>query len=167
MSIFGGPKKDIPVNPAMVHHTHNEGEAFKGHAVPGNIARDGAPKNHRPVEVHSGMLSRNRNTGAFDWGGHGASYDADPTNPLNSGPPRGKTFAPVPPSPGMRNRAADDLASADPGAAHRGFEAAKDTYVKETADLAKKIMNEAGDMLRADDRRALGIGTLPPATTEE
>jgi hypothetical protein len=103
-----------------------------------------------PVQIHDGMRSTNPKTGTLEWGGHGASYDTNPANPLNSGPPRGKRLTPVMASPGMKDQSATPFADDVSRAAN-----------------AKAILDEAGNNSAGDDRRALGIGTLPPVVTEE
>ena len=60
------------------------------------------------VHIKDSMRSTNPNTGTSEWGGYGASYDANPANPLNAGPPRGKVLSPVQPSPTMRSRTNED-----------------------------------------------------------
>jgi hypothetical protein len=81
--------------------------------------------------------------------GRGGAYDSNPGNPLNAGPPIGKRLTPPMPSPGMRSRTNEDTLKAS------------------LADMGKLILDEAGDNSALDDRRALGIGTLPTAVTEE
>jgi hypothetical protein len=102
-----------------------------------------------PVHIHDGMRSTNARTGTSEWGGHGASYDGAPGNPLNAGPPRGKRLSPPMPSPGMRSRTNEGKA------------------LRSLADLGKLILDEAANNSAPDDRRALGIGTLPTAVNEE
>lgn len=52
MSKFDPPK----LNPAFDHHiSHGQGQHTEGHAVKGNLARDGAPKRSYPVKVHGGF----------------------------------------------------------------------------------------------------------------
>jgi hypothetical protein len=54
------------------HDSHGLGPVREGHHVPGNLARDGAPKRVHTVAVHGGM-SKATKSGALALGGHHAS----------------------------------------------------------------------------------------------
>jgi len=84
----------------------------------------------------------------FHDGTAGRGYDSNPGNPLNAGPPIGKRLAPPMLSPGMRSRTNEDQFRAT------------------LADLGKLVLDEAGNNSAGDDRRALGIGSLPTAVRE-
>jgi hypothetical protein len=54
-----------------VHHvSHGLGDHVTGHAVPGNIARDGAPKAVHGVPVHNGMKRQQIETAGVGGMGH-------------------------------------------------------------------------------------------------
>jgi hypothetical protein len=84
------------------HDSHGEGDHVTGHAVPGNIARDGKGKHVSAVAVHDGMTRRQTSFNAM---GHAnaTALDANPASPLTK-EPAGKTLAPVQATPGMRSR---------------------------------------------------------------
>jgi hypothetical protein len=127
----------------QVHHDPNDARAHDHLHGDTSIARNGAPKKLTPVSLHNGFVTRSRD-GGLHTGGDAASYNANPENPLNAGPPRGKRLTPVMASPGMRSRSAFAGVS--------------------LADLSRHIFDTAhGD---AGDRAALGIGTLPTATVD-
>ncbi len=86
---------------------------------------------------------------------------ANPASPLG-GAPRGKRLTPPAINPGCRDRSGDALASETAGMAHKRSKALPDTL----ADLGRAILDEALSYSSADDRRALGIGTLPQAVKE-
>ena len=48
-------KQLLNARQTLSHMSHGLGDHADGHAVPGNIARDGAPKKVTPVPHHSGM----------------------------------------------------------------------------------------------------------------
>jgi hypothetical protein len=104
-------KPAAPIGPSFVsHHSHGAGTHVEGHAVLGNIARDGAPKRHTDVMVNPGMVAKSRKTGLLHTHAHSIDYtDSDPGNPLKAGPPRGKDLRPVPIKPGMRSRTSPGL----------------------------------------------------------
>jgi len=113
-------------------------------------------------EVHSAMMGKSRKDGTHFAGLSGqdlSRYDADAADPL-SAPPRGKKLSPLVPSPGMRDRFDDALASGTPGAAHATAMAKRDEFTKGMTDMADRVLTEAGDASAPDDRRALRIGTL-------
>jgi hypothetical protein len=103
--------------------------------------------------VNNAMTTKSRRTGEHfvGVGGDGISaYDADPgTNPLG-GAPRGKVLTPVAISPGMKSQSSQGPLTND-----------------EHFALGKKVLDEAGDASSANDRQALGLGTLPATTTED
>jgi hypothetical protein len=69
-----------------VHHTPADGrtDMFQGHAVPGNIARDGAPKKHLPVPTHAGMTDAQHYGAKMGGGlGHPTSSAIPGANPLS------------------------------------------------------------------------------------
>jgi hypothetical protein len=104
------------------HQSHGDA-AKQGHAVPGNLARDGAPKCVQPVMVHDGM-KRQTAAGQTALGGdHASAVDSLTGNVVvpgngkcapgwgNSGVqsghplakiPGSKNLKPVPPSFGMK-----------------------------------------------------------------
>ncbi len=118
------------------HVSHGLGPTHTGHAVPGNLARDGAPKRVHSIEVHPGMQTRSK-SGADVLSGHEASAidalsgatvvpGAVTTAPgygnagVQSGhpfakPPGAKNLKPAQPSFGQRSRTAPH--SAELGAA--------------------------------------------------
>jgi hypothetical protein len=153
---FGPKDHTVPLARGM------EAQQNPAHA----LGKLGKPKGY-DVHIHDGMRSVNRNTGTHEWGGVGASFDANPANPLNSGPARGKRLTPVQPVPGQRSRANDPLASGEPGQAHADAMLNRDQLLRDSQQVSAKVLAEAGDNSAPDDRRALGIGTLPEATTEE
>ena len=55
-------------------------EAAEHGAKPVCLGKAPKPKGY-PIQIHSGMRSTNRNTGTSEWGGHGASYDANSSQP--------------------------------------------------------------------------------------
>jgi hypothetical protein len=69
-----GKTRQVPVHDGMTvsHVSHGQGDHATGHAVKGNIARDGAPKRIEAVAVHGGM-SRTTNGNTITGGGHAAS----------------------------------------------------------------------------------------------
>jgi hypothetical protein len=122
-----GKHAQVPVHPGMTvsHVSHGGGDHVTGHAVKGNIARDGAPKHVRVTPVHGGM-TRQVQGQPITGGGHVASaLDAISGQTVvpgipNSTPgygntgvqsghplakaPGGKNLKPVAPSFGMRSR---------------------------------------------------------------
>lgn len=124
-----------------VHHDPQAARAGDVGIAP-HFMKPAAPKRLTPVAVHNGQTTRSRD-GGLHLGGHAASYDANPANPLNAGPPRGKRLSPVQASPGMKSRSAFAGVS--------------------LADLSRHVFDTAqGD---AGDRAALGIGSLPSSTS--
>jgi hypothetical protein len=154
----------------LVSHPHSVPNVARGmehQAAPPTLARGtGKPKRsaYESVPIAGGMLSHNRNTGKLHFGGHEASYDSNPANPLNSGPPAGKRTARAEINPGCRDRSQDSLASENAGVAHARAKAAGNEALH---SLGRAIWNEAANNSAVDDRRALGIGKLPDAVGEE
>jgi hypothetical protein len=127
---------DPILKPAVHGHTsHGLGPAHEGHAEPGNIARDGAPKKVHSVAIHGGM-SKQTKSGYVAFGGdHASAIDSLSGNTVpaanmaapgwgNAGVQSGHPFAkapaskvarPTPPSFGQRSRTAPH--SAELGAA--------------------------------------------------
>jgi hypothetical protein len=154
-SIFQpGHDGKMPARPnAPAHHTPARGaDAFKGHAVAGNIARNGAPKVHADVPVHGGMTRRQVELKGM---GHaiGSAPDASAANPLDKTVP-GKTFAPVQAYPGMRSRSHDTAHGGQPGENHtRNVGRGADSSAR---DLGARILDEAFAASAPDDRMAHG-----------
>ena len=117
------------------HDSHGFGPVREGRAVPGNIARDGAPKRVHDINVHPGMVTRSKSGDALG-GDHKSALDAVSGNVVvpgavttapgygNAGvqsghpfakPPASKNLKPVAPSFGQRSRTAPH--SAELGAA--------------------------------------------------
>jgi hypothetical protein len=84
------------------HNSHGMGDHVTGHAVPGNIARDGAKKHVTPITYHGGMTARQQSLKGMQ---HATAVapDANPASPMNKEPGR-KVLAPVQVKPGMRSR---------------------------------------------------------------
>jgi hypothetical protein len=104
--LFLHPRKGPTPQPAEVvsHNSHGLGDHATGHAVPGNIARDGAAKHVHPVMVHGGMTERQLALKGMQHA-NAVAPDANPESPLTKEAGR-KTYAPVAVSPGMRSRTA-------------------------------------------------------------
>jgi hypothetical protein len=111
----GRPKGAVPVMAGM--HTPITGP---GHAVPGNPARDGAPKVHHNVGVHDGMVSRDRagtEYTAITQTQVANAPDASGRSPL--GPTiEGKRLSPVAAHPFMRSRINADCETFDDKKGH-------------------------------------------------
>jgi hypothetical protein len=99
-----GKQSAVNIHPGM-HSPARGAEAFVGHSVCGNIARDGAPKNHRDVPIHGGMTAQQQ---AMRGMGHpmAGAPDASSANPLDPEAPA-KRLAPVAIVPGQRSRTSD------------------------------------------------------------
>ena len=117
-------KFNVPLNPAFNHHdSHGQGDHVTGHAVPGNLARDGAAKKTAPIKIYGAMVRHTADgsyrafgadhASAIDllsgnvvvpgaikstpgWGNSGAQSG----HPLQKAP-QGKNLKPVPISHGM------------------------------------------------------------------
>jgi hypothetical protein len=144
---FLHPRKGPTPKPAEVvsHASHGGGDHVSGHAVPGNIARDGAPKHVHPILAHGGMTSRQLALKGMQHA-NAVAPDANPASPLSK-EPAGKPFVgkPVPVSPGMRSRTAPHNPA-----------------------LGAAILAEAFAASSADDCNAHGINpALPSRTTNE
>lgn len=158
-----------PGEPSLIAHPHalpNAAGMVDHTRVPMTLGKQPLPKNAwTPPPIHSGMMAKSRKDGTHFSGVSGpdiARYDADGPDPL-AGPPQGKRTARAEINPGCRDRSGDSLASEDAGVAAarakaKGFEAMQ--------ALGRAILNEAAAGSAPDDRRALGIGTLPGSTTE-
>jgi hypothetical protein len=107
------------------HMSHGLGEHVTGHAVKGNIARDGAPKLVQPVMVHDGMTKQTEGGATALGGDHASAVDALTGNVVVPGArnvsqagwgnggiqnghplakaPGSKNLKPVPPSFGMKD----------------------------------------------------------------
>ena len=123
-------------------------EAADHGTKPHCLGKPPKPKGY-PIQIHDGMRSTNARTGTSEWGGHGASYDANPANPLNAGPPQGKRRVPPMPSPGMRSRTNEG------------------TVKPSMADESARILNEAAAAPGSDAGDRARFGTLPSAVTED
>ena len=102
--LFLHPRKGPTPKPAEVvsHPSHGLGDHVTGHAVPGNLARDGAAKHLHPVLVHGGMTERQLALKGMQHA-NAVAPDANPASPLTK-EPQGKNFASVKATPGMRSR---------------------------------------------------------------
>lgn len=58
------------------HLSHGMGEAITGHSVPGNLARDGAPKKLHEIAVNSGMRATLKSGGDALSGHEASAIDA-------------------------------------------------------------------------------------------
>lgn len=128
---------DVPLARGMEARTHTTA----------TLGKAPKPKGY-PIVIHDGMRSTNRNTGTSEWGGHGASYDANPANPLNAGPPQGKRLTPVQPSPGMVRQTNSDKVQPS------------------LADESTRVLNEAGAARGSDQFDRARFGTLPDTVNE-
>ena len=73
--MYMSDKFDVKINPAPTHHqSHGQGDAVRGHAVKGNIARDGKAKRVTAVAIHGGMVKHTADGNFRAFGGHDASY---------------------------------------------------------------------------------------------
>ena len=99
------------------HMSHGLGDHATGHAVAGNIARDGAPKKVSPVAVHDGIEHQlpKKPDGS-------APRSRDSEDGIHSGVFRQfrwaadvKTWKAMPVSPGMRSRVNEDCPQEDNG----------------------------------------------------
>jgi hypothetical protein len=123
MTIITRAKFHAAIGGKIAHGPAVNSDAFKGHAVPGNVARDGAPKRHAPVEFHPGMkpgqvavagvggLAHAIGSAPVD-GGNATRLDIGPKNPM-------KGLAPAPHAAHMRSRVGEN------GPAGVGVHAAK------------------------------------------
>ena len=156
----GGPKPGFYAKPGeagLVSHPHSLPKAGGMEEVTAVKATLGkAPKIKRaytdPVPMHNGPTAKSRRTGEHFHGLSGqdlSRYDANPGDDPLAGAPRGKVLTPVALSPGMKSRTSPALTNELHFA--RG----------------KKMLDQAGDASSANDRQALGIGTLPATTTEK
>ena len=99
-----GQHTPVDPGPNVSHMSHGFGDHAIGHAVPGNLARDGAKKNVNPTPVNPGMVRVTGTEKGMPTVTTLASIpDASNPNALDPTKP-GKTFAPVKPSPGMHSR---------------------------------------------------------------
>ena len=150
------------------HNVPNMARMTERTTVKATLGRMPLPKRsayERPP-VHSGMTMKSRRTGVHYQaigGDEMSRFDANGPSPL-SGAPRGKRVAPVAVNPGCRDRSQDALASEEAGTAHARAKAAGHEAMHA---LGRAILNEAANHSAPDDRRALGIGTLPEATSKE
>jgi hypothetical protein len=102
--LFLHPRKGPTPQPAEVvsHNSHGLGDHVTGHAVPGNLARDGVAKRVEKTLVHGGMTERQLALKGMQHA-NAVAPDANPQSPLTKEPGR-KTFAPVQAVPGQRSR---------------------------------------------------------------
>jgi hypothetical protein len=93
-----------PLTPS--HNNHSLGQHIEGHAVKGNLARDGAPKRFTKIPLHGGATEEQHS--ALRMGGSPqrgeAVPGADPMMPDPLSPAKEKQMAPVKATPGMRSR---------------------------------------------------------------
>jgi len=82
--------------------THGLGQHAEGHAEPGNIARDGAPKRVGTIKLHDGMHFVSAGGQLFLGGRSALPRDASGANPLD--PSNAKTLTPPQVHPAMINR---------------------------------------------------------------
>jgi len=147
-------------------------EAAEHGTKPHCLGTPGKAKGY-PVQIHDGMRSTNPHTGASEWGGHGASYDANAANPLNAGPPRGKRYTETKPVPGQRSRINDPVGGGvvvnGRNPAHDAAMLNADQLLRNSQQLAEQVLFEAANARGTDasDRAVLGVGRLPDAVTEE
>jgi hypothetical protein len=158
-SIFqpGRDGKAAAVITKGVHGPATSGDAFKGHHVPGNVARDGAPKVHHATPAHGGMTRRQTNMAGVGGLSHAteSAPDASAPSPLDKAAP-GKRTVLAKAVPGQRSRTSDTSHSGAPGenharAAGKGVDHA----------LGAAVLGEAASA--PDDRAALahlGVGSL-------
>jgi hypothetical protein len=98
-----GKTKGVDIRPGM-HGPAVGADAFTGRTVhPGNIARDGAPKQHHAVPVVHGMRSRITPLGGMIMDVHGAP-DASSPSYLDIEQKNPKQLTPVRPVPGMKSQ---------------------------------------------------------------
>lgn len=153
---------DVPLD---VHHAPKPSIGMKDQTHAGNLARDGAVKQHLAVPPHSGMMTRTRNGGPFVLGGDLASkFDADPASPLQ-GPPMGKRLTQPQPVPGQRSRVNDAVGGSAPGENHA--KGKPDSAALRS--LGASVLAEAFSNAAPDDRAAhsYGIGLIAPTTQED
>jgi hypothetical protein len=98
------------------HASHGNGDHVTGHAVPGNVARDGAPKAVHDVPVHNAMKRQQIDTAGVGGMGHptsvidggqsvSASSAAAPlAHAYGGGIPKAHVDRASPIKPGMRSR---------------------------------------------------------------
>jgi hypothetical protein len=130
---------DPIIKPAIPHHiSHGLGQHLEGHAVKGNIARDGAPKRATVVKINGGMAKQMSNGFRAAGGDHASALDSlsgvtVPAGKTVSTPswgnatarsgnptvhaPVGKRLAPVKPSWGMKSQSASGRSPTDLGEA--------------------------------------------------
>jgi len=140
-NLFLGPRgKHVAAPKEYVgHNSHGGGDVTTGHTHPGNIARDGKPKNVHPVMVHAGM-TRQQNGKTVT-----LSSIPDASNPNVADPTKTwKRFAVPAVTFGMRSRP-------DRGHIVEG--------------LSDRILNEAFGAGGPD--HPADLGKLPNAVTEE
>jgi hypothetical protein len=101
------------------HISHGLGDHAVGHAVPGNKARDGAPKSVKPIEHAFGMTRQQTDAAGIGGMGHATAtidggqtiVDSAAASPLAhaySGKPDLKTGKCVDAVPGQRSRTNED-----------------------------------------------------------
>ncbi len=103
-TMFLHPRRGPVPKPAEVvsHNSHGLGQHAEGHAVAGNIARDGGKKNVRPILTHGGMTKRQVSMNAMGHA-HATAPDANPASPMTK-EPGAKVLTPPAIKPGMKNR---------------------------------------------------------------
>lgn len=103
---FLHPRKGPVPKPTdtVSHVSHGMGDHATGHAVPGNIARDGAPKHVHAILTHGGQ---HRTTGTNIGAPKSETLKSipDASSPLARDPTKpGKVMRPVAAVPGQRSR---------------------------------------------------------------
>jgi len=92
------------------HISHGLGDHAVGHAVPGNKARDGAPKSVKPIEHAFGMTRQQTDAAGIGGMGHatatidGGNAPAAPLADAYCGKPDMKTGKAVDAVPGQRSQ---------------------------------------------------------------
>lgn len=159
-----GKLDPVKLNPALDHHvSHGLGDHVTGHAVPGNIARDGSPKRAYPVKIHGGQVKHIADGSYRAFGGdHASAIDAvsGVTVPAgrnvstpgygNAGLQSGHPFAKAPGSKNLtRVETSFGMRSRNPGVAELG---------SKLHELGAAILDQAFSVASPDDCMAHGRG---------
>lgn len=157
-----GKLDKVQLNPAFAHHaSHGHGDHMTGHAVPGNIARDGAPKRAHVVPIHGGM-AKQTDSGAVAFGGdHATALDSVSGRTV----PAGRSVA----TPGWGNGTAR---SGNPMLHEPGSKNVKPVAVHPNmtrganhdqmlAELGRAVLQNGFDASAPDDRSAHGRPRFP------
>jgi hypothetical protein len=133
------------------HISHGLGPANEGHHVPGNIARDGAPKRVHAINVHDGMRTRSKSGGDALSGHEASGIDAVSgsafvpgaiTTAPDAGVQSGHPFAKA---PGSKN-----LKTPEPSFGQRS------RTRQHSPELGEAILKQAFEASNADDCAAHG-----------